>query len=124
MKAIAVTPKEAKSVRLVEMDKPKIDEIKDNDGNTALTHTCDIHACNTHTRDDRTCGAYGYRSLLYKNVNSVATFLLQFDNIDYNHVNKWGDTALIMACKNNHHHIILTLLKKKDIRITKEEFED
>ena len=45
MKAVAVTPKEKGSVRLVEMDKPKIEEIKD--GRGVLVEVLRVGACGT-----------------------------------------------------------------------------
>ncbi|MGI9055816.1 MAG: glucose 1-dehydrogenase [Pyrinomonadaceae bacterium] len=45
MKAIAVTPKEAKSVHLVEMEKPKTDEIKG--GRGVLVEVLHVGACGT-----------------------------------------------------------------------------
>lgn len=55
MKAIAVTPKEKNSVHLVEMDKPKVDEIKD--GRGVLVEVLRVGACGTDREINN--GEYG-----------------------------------------------------------------
>ena len=55
MKAIAVTPKEKNSVRLVEMDKPKLDEVKD--GRGVLVEVLRVGACGTDREINN--GEYG-----------------------------------------------------------------
>ena len=55
MKAIAVTPKQAKSVRIVEMDKPKLEEFKD--GRGVLVEVLRVGACGTDREINN--GEYG-----------------------------------------------------------------
>ncbi len=55
MKAVAVTPKEKNSARLVEMDKPKIDEIKN--GRGVLVEVLKVGACGTDREINN--GEYG-----------------------------------------------------------------
>jgi threonine dehydrogenase-like Zn-dependent dehydrogenase len=55
MKAIAVTPKQAKSVRLEEMDKPSVSEIKD--GRGVLVEVLRVGACGTDREINN--GEYG-----------------------------------------------------------------
>ena len=55
MKAIAVKPKQANSVHLVEMDKPKLDEIKD--GRGVLVEVLRVGACGTDREINN--GEYG-----------------------------------------------------------------
>ncbi|MBA3601045.1 MAG: alcohol dehydrogenase catalytic domain-containing protein, partial [Acidobacteria bacterium] len=55
MKAIAVTPKEKNSVRLIKMDKPKVSEIKD--GRGVLVEVLRVGACGTDREINN--GEYG-----------------------------------------------------------------
>ncbi len=55
MKAVAVTPKKAKSVRLVEMDKPSLEEFKD--GRGVLVEVLRVGACGTDREINN--GEYG-----------------------------------------------------------------
>jgi len=48
-------------------------------------------------------------------LESAALEILEFGNIDYNYVDKNGDTALIWACTNNMDSIALKILEKEDI---------
>ena len=51
------------------------------------------------------------------NMESIASKLLDFPDINYNQINNEGETALILACKNNMQSIASKLLKFQDIII-------
>lgn len=49
------------------------------------------------------------------NIENVALKLLDFDDIDYNKIDEFGDIALTYACEYNMKKLALKLLEKENI---------
>ena len=61
-------------------------------------------------------------SLIYackNNMKDVALRLLEFENVNYNHIDNYGNTALIYACKNNMKDVALRLLEFENVNYNK-----
>ena len=60
----------------------------------------------------------------YNNIHGVADFLLKYPNININHANKYGYTALMYASSNGKTEYVELLLKHPNINVNYAKKED